>query len=96
MILASPTLLGRTSTLTLGTIIEHGKLVFLMSLTHLPRHNFLDFDYVVVASRTHIVVVVEGNHVCILSDLLLFVKPYSLAHLKIVVRDTLSFFVSSI
>jgi hypothetical protein len=54
--------LGRTSTLTLGTIIEHGIPMLLMSLTHLPRHNFLDFDNIVVASRTHIVVVVERNH----------------------------------
>ena len=62
MILASPTLLGRTSTLTLGAIIEHGIPMLLMSLTHLPRHNFLDFNNVVVASWTHIVVVVERDH----------------------------------
>jgi hypothetical protein len=46
--------------LTLGTVIEHGIPMFLMTLTHFPGHNLLDFDN--VASRTHIVVVVEGNH----------------------------------
>ena len=63
MILASPTLLGRTSTLTLGTIIEQRVAPILpMPSTQLPRLFHLDFDYVVVATGSHIVVVVEGNH----------------------------------
>lgn len=49
-----------TSTLTLGATIEHGIPMFLVTLTHLPRHNGLHLDD--VPARASIVVVVEGDH----------------------------------
>jgi hypothetical protein len=61
IILVTPPLVnGLASTLAFGPVVERRKLVFLVTLTHFPRHNFLDFDH--VAAWTHIVVVVEGNH----------------------------------
>jgi len=58
-----------TSTLTLGAIVHERIAVFPVARSHLPLGLDLDFELAVLAAWSHIVVVGEGNHSFILSEI---------------------------
>ena len=64
IILVTPTFVnGLPSTFTLWPIIEYGfRTILPVTRSHLPYGFGVDFDFVVVASGTHIVVVLERIH----------------------------------